>query len=79
MNYNKKKLTSEETKAWMIISNKYNDKSSYDEIVDSLYHYMFSIVNGYQFDVGMFADEIENLIGIRKRTDIINYILKNYS
>lgn len=72
MNYNSKEVL-----AFKYIKERYNN--NYDELVDALYQYMHSYMNGYDFDVCMFADEIENLAGFRNHEDIINYILKYYS
>ena len=65
---------SKEELAFNTITNKFNNE--YDEVVDALYQYMYSYINDYMFDVGLFTDEIENLIGIRNHSEILNYILK---
>lgn len=65
----------DEMKVYKIIEEKY--MNNYDELVDSLYHYMkYYLIDRTCIDVCMFQDEIENLIGIRNHEDIMNYILK---
>lgn len=59
--------------AFEIINDLFNQH--YDEVVDALYYYTKSYIDGYFMDVCMFQDEIENLLGIREHDDIINYIL----
>lgn len=54
------------------------ETEDYNELVDVLYHYMESYITGRIFDVGLFRDECENLIGIRDHEDIIE-IIKQYT
>ena len=49
-----------------------------DELIDSLYHYFKALIEGYIFDVVLFRDEIENLIGLRDHNEIIEFIATNY-
>ena len=70
---------SKEELAYILIYKRFNNTDDYDELCDALYHYMEAYLKGFNFDVSMFADEIENLADIRNHTDIINYILKYYS
>lgn len=50
----------------------------HDEIYDALYHYMQAIENDWKFDVALYTDEIENLMGIRDHASIIEYIVDSY-
>lgn len=68
-----KQYNSRDVLAFELITKKYNNE--YDELCDSLYNYMKSYIEGYIFDIGLFKDEIENLIGIRKHEEIIQYII----
>lgn len=69
-----KQNNSRDVLAFELVTKKYDNE--YDELYDSLYNYMKSYIEGYVFDTGLFRDEIENLIGIRKHEDIINYIIE---
>lgn len=59
------------------IKMKYYYENNYDESIDILYHYFKSIIDGNQFDTYLFADEFENLIGIREHDDIVHYVIKH--
>ena len=52
------------------------EKKDFDELYDTLYNYMETYIQGNNFDVCLFRDEIENYLGIRDHEDIIKYILK---
>ena len=54
------------------------ETEEYNELVDILFHYMEAYVNGWWMDAGLFQDECENLIGIRKHEDMIE-IIKQYT
>lgn len=69
-------LSYKELKAYNIAKNKYNS-DSYDELWDEFFHYMDAYKhNRHSVEVIMFADCIENLIGIREHKDIVKEILK---
>jgi hypothetical protein len=71
-----KKIKSKDAIAFTLAYKKY--KNDYNELADSMFQYMNSHVNNILFDKELFRDEIENLIGIRKHKEIINYIIKNF-
>jgi hypothetical protein len=52
------------------------EKRHFDELYDTLYNYMKVYMEGNNFDICLFRDEIENYLGIRDHEDIIKYILK---
>ena len=63
-----------ELEAFRKITLKY--QNNYNELYDSLYHYMKSYYNDNFISSYDYIDEIENLIGIREHDEIINYINK---
>jgi hypothetical protein len=50
----------------------------YDELTDELYHYFKALIDDKHFEAYMYADLIENLIGIRDLEDIVKYVVNNY-
>ena len=50
-------------------------ENDYNELHDSLYYYMLTYLEGKRMDNCLFKDEVENLVGVRKHEDILNYIL----
>lgn len=64
---------SKEVLAFKHIKNKYDNE--YDELYDALYYYMLTYLSEEYMDNYLFKDEVENLIGIRKHEDIVDYIL----
>ena len=75
---NNMRVKAEDIIAYKLITKRFIDKErEYDELCDSLFHYMQVYIIG-SFDVILFADEVENLIGIRKHREIVDYIIKNY-
>ena len=50
----------------------------YDELTDDLYHYFKASIHDRHLESFMYADLIENLIGIRDYEDIVKYVLSNY-
>ena len=48
---------------------------SYDELTESMFQYMNSYINGNKIESIMFLDEIENIIGINKHDEVVNFIL----
>lgn len=71
-----KKIKSKDAIAFTLVYKQY--KNDYNELADSMFQYMNAHVNNILFDKELFRDEIENLIGIRKHKEIINYIIKNF-
>lgn len=67
---------SKEELAYKLSYKKYTN--DYDELSDSMFHYMKAYKNNIMLDKELFRDEIENLIGIRGHEDIIDYIIKKY-
>ena len=64
-----------EIEAFNYVKDKFENE--YDELYDALYYYMLTYLEDKKMDNYLFKDEIENLIGIRKHEDIIEYILKS--
>jgi hypothetical protein len=53
------------------------NSEEYDELWDELYHYMDAYLsNPHSVEVIIFADLVENLIGVRKHEDILEVIFK---
>jgi hypothetical protein len=69
-------LTYKELIAYKIAKDKYNNEP-YDELWDEFFHYMDAYKhNRHSVEVIIFADCIENILGIREHKDIIKEILK---
>lgn len=47
----------------------------YDELTESMFQYMNSYINGNKIEAIMFLDEIENITGINKHDDVVDFIL----
>lgn len=73
---NKKNHKTKDILAYKLIYKKY--MNDYDELSDSMFHYMDAYLNNIGLDTQLFKDEIENLLGIREHKDIIEYIIKEY-
>lgn len=63
----------DETVVLSLLKNKM--ESQYDELVDVLYYYMLTYLEGNMMENCMYRDEIENLIGLRDHDKIFNYII----
>lgn len=57
---------------------KYEMENNYTEITDILFNYIESYINQKWFDVGLFADECENITGLRNHDEILELIKKLY-
>lgn len=73
---NKKNHKTKDILAYKLSYRKY--MKYYDELSDSMFHYMDAYLNNRGLDTEIFKDEIENLLGIREHKDIIEYIIKEY-
>lgn len=73
---NKKNYRSKDITAHKLSYKKY--MNDYDELSDSMFHYMNAYIKGISLDMELFKDEIENLLGIREHKDIIEFIIKEY-
>lgn len=65
-------ITKQDYETYYAIQEEYDIE--YNELIDDLYHYMEAYINKRITDVTIFADCIENMLGIRKHEEIINYI-----
>lgn len=54
-------------------------EKEYNELYDAVYNYLIVYMHDktHTLDIILYKDEIENLIGIREHTNIINYVLNN--
>lgn len=54
-------------------------EKEYNELYDAVYNYLIVYMHNktHILDIILYKDEIENLIGIREHTNIINYVLNN--
>lgn len=73
---NKKNCKTKDMLAHKLSYRKY--MNDYDELSDSMFHYMNAYINNTTLDTELFRDEIENLLGIREHKDIIEFIIKEY-
>ena len=65
-----------EVTAFNVLKNKLEEE--YDELYDAMYHYIELYLKASMytvFDMVLYVDEIENLIGIREHEKIVDYIL----
>lgn len=51
---------------------------SYDELTDDLFRYFKAVMRGLKFDAYMYADCIENILGVREHADLVKYVIDNY-
>ena len=51
---------------------------SYDELTDDLFRYFRAIMRGLKFDAYIYADCIENILGVREHADLVKYVIENY-
>lgn len=62
--------------AYILAKHMYNSDKC-DELWDELYHYMDAYLsNPHSVEVIIFADLVENLVGVRKHEDILEVIFK---
>ena len=66
-------ITKTDKDSYMFIKKLYEEE--YNELYDVLYHYMYAYINDHKFDCCLFADECENIMGIRNHEDIVTLIL----
>lgn len=70
---NTNNLNEKETLALTKVRLEYTE--NYNGLVDSIYNYMESYINGDNLCSTMYMDEIENMIGINTHEELIIYIL----
>lgn len=63
----------DETMVLLLLKNKM--ESEYDELVDALYYYMLTYLEGNMMENCMYKDEVENLLGFRDHEKIFDYII----
>lgn len=76
--YFKEKPDKSEVLAYDKINKIYNTPD-YDELIDIIWHYMYSYLYDNNIDLILYADEFEIVTGIEGYPEnVVNYILKHY-